>query len=109
MIGRREPQGATRSGGALIAGYDTGAFFDEVFTTDANGDVQPREHYRALIAQLQLLDAGALRRASDVANRSFLHQGITFTVYSDAAQGTERIFPFDLIPRLIPASEWQIV
>jgi len=37
---------------------------------------------------------------------SFMRQGITFTVYNDD-QGTERIFPFDLIPRIIPQSEWQ--
>ena len=38
------------------------------------------------------------------ADKSFLFQGITFTVYSDA-QGTERIFPFDLLPRIIAAAE----
>jgi uncharacterized circularly permuted ATP-grasp superfamily protein len=37
---------------------------------------------------------------------SFMRQGITFTVYNDN-QGTERIFPFDLMPRIIPQSEWQ--
>ena len=40
------------------------------------------------------------------ADLSFLLQGITFTVYSDG-RGTERLFPFDLIPRIIPNSEWQ--
>jgi uncharacterized circularly permuted ATP-grasp superfamily protein len=109
LIGRREPHGATQPGGTLTAGYDTGAFYDEVFVPTSDGGVQPREHYRALFSQLELLDASALRRASNVANRSFLHQGITFTVYSDAAQGTERIFPFDLIPRLIPADEWHLI
>ena len=45
----------------------------------------------------------AKRRAVDLA---FLRQGITFNVYGDS-QGTERIFPFDLIPRIIPANEWE--
>ena len=40
-----------------------------------------------------------------LADLSFLIQGITFTVYSDG-RGTERLFPFDLIPRIIPHSEW---
>src|SRR5436190_1175693 len=40
------------------------------------------------------------------ADKAFLTQGITFTVYGDE-QGTERIFPFDLVPRVIAASEWQ--
>jgi len=97
------------SGGALVADYATGGFYDEMFVPRADGGVEPRPHYRALVERLSEIDAGALRRASDLANRSFLHQGITFTVYSDDAQGTERIFPFDLIPRLIPASEWRII
>ena len=41
-----------------------------------------------------------------MADLAFLNQGITFTVYSDN-QGTERIFPFDLVPRIIPAPEWE--
>jgi len=109
VIGRREPYAPTQPGGTLIAGYETGAFYDEVFLPRPEGGVEPREHYRALVAQLMQLDAGDLRRASDVANRSFLHQGITFTVYSDAEHGTERIFPFDLIPRLIPHNEWHLI
>ena len=43
--------------------------------------------------------------AARLADLSFLLQGITFTVYSDG-RGTERLFPFDLIPRIIPHSEW---
>ena len=100
---------ATPIPGALMAGYDTGGFYDEMFTTDANGNPVPRPHYSALVAHLATLGPGDLRRASELANRSFLHQGITFTVYSDANQGTERIFPFDLIPRLIPPDEWRMV
>ena len=41
-----------------------------------------------------------------LADLSFLIQGITFTVYSDG-RGTERLFPFDLIPRILPHSEWE--
>jgi uncharacterized circularly permuted ATP-grasp superfamily protein len=100
---------STVSGGALVADYATGGFYDEMFTPLAGGGAEPRQHYRALFERLSELDAGALRRASDLANRSFLHQGITFTVYSDEAQGTERIFPFDLIPRLIPSDEWRLI
>jgi uncharacterized circularly permuted ATP-grasp superfamily protein len=93
--------------GALLRGYDPGPFYDEMFRVEANGDLTPRGHYRSLVDHLSGLSADDLRRASDLANRSFLHQGVTFTVYSDATQGTERIFPFDLVPRLIPAHEWR--
>ena len=98
----------TISGGALVADYATGGFYDEMFAREGDG-VTPRPHYRSLAAHLAGLQASDLRHAGDVANRSFLHQGITFTVYSDADQGTERIFPFDLIPRLIPPDEWAII
>ena len=99
----------TSTGGRLTVGYDTGGFYDEAFVTMHDGTVAPRAHYRALVGELGELDAADLRRASDLANRSFLDQGITFTVYSDQEQGTERIFPFDLIPRLIPADEWYCI
>ncbi len=48
------------------------------------------------------------RRKRTLADTSFLTQGITFTVYNDN-QGTEKIFPFDLIPRIIPADEWDLL
>src|SRR5207247_11344567 len=85
----------------LTEGYDPGAFFDEMF--EAPG--RPRPHYRDLFQHLALLTAPAFderRQASDV---SFLRQGIGFTVYDDD-EGIERIFPFDLIPRVIPHDEW---
>src|SRR5258708_28964137 len=43
-----------------------------------------------------------------LADLSYLVQGITFTVYSDG-RGTERLFPFDLCPRIIPRSEWDVI
>ena len=55
------------------------------------------------------MDGRDLRRAAELANRSFLHRGVTFTVYSDGEQGTERILPFDPIPRIVPADEWAVV
>ena len=80
-----------------------------MFAPAPGGGIAPRPHYRALAARLAQLTARDLRGASDLVNRSFLHQGITFTVYSDVEHGTERIFPFDLIPRLIPPHEWSII
>ena len=85
----------------LTAGYDLGGFFDEMF--EAPG--RPRAHYRQLFESLAALMPATLEERSRVAELVFLHQGITFTVYGDE-QGTERIFPFDLIPRIMPADEW---
>ena len=107
MTGLHEAPVTSTVSGPLLEGYDPGAFYDEVFQTLPDGGIRPRPHYRPLVDQLDRIGSADLRRASDFANRSFLHQGVTFTVYSDAEQGTERIFPFDLIPRLIPATEWR--
>ncbi len=70
----------------------------------ASGDVRP--HYRVLLQRYQEMGGGEYERKQALADKSFLTQGITFTVYSDD-RGTERIFPFDLIPRIIPAKEWE--
>jgi uncharacterized circularly permuted ATP-grasp superfamily protein len=85
----------------LFTGYQLDSFFDEVF--EAPG--VPRPHYRRLFEALAALDDEAFDRHTRMADLAFLHQGITFTVYGEDAQ-TERIFPFDLLPRVVPHSEW---
>ncbi len=92
---------AAGADGGLTAGYDLGAFFDEMF----EGPDRPRPHYRLLAERLAAMSAGRLEERIRVANAFFLTQGIGFTVYGDDA-GTDRIFPFDLIPRIVPADEW---
>src|SRR5277367_7158278 len=86
---------------ALLDKYKPGDFFDEMFS--AEGLVRP--HYAALYERFQKLDREEFEQRRDAVDAAFLRQGITFTVYSDQ-QGTERIFPFDLMPRVIPAAEW---
>jgi uncharacterized circularly permuted ATP-grasp superfamily protein len=54
------------------------------------------------------MERDEFERKRTLAASTFLTQGITFTVYNDD-QGTERIFPFDLVPRIIPADEWDLV
>ena len=96
--------------GVLRSGYDTAGFYDEAFELDADGAVVPRPHYAELIAQISAMAGSELRRAAELANRSFLHRGVTFTVYSDGQNdAAERILPFDPIPRILPAGEWSIV
>jgi len=86
---------------ALLDKYKPGDFFDEMFS--AEGQVRP--HYAALFERFQNLDQEEFDQRRTAVDAAFLRQGITFTVYSDE-QGTERIFPFDLMPRIIPNSEW---
>ncbi len=83
------------------ANYALGAPYDEMFARD--GTV--REHYAALAERLATLPPEELYRRQQACELSFLHQGITFTVYSDA-QATERIIPTDLLPRIVTAAEW---
>src|SRR5580704_419027 len=68
----------------------------------------PREHYRALHELLLELPLAEMRRRKQSADASFLHQGITFTVYG-REEGTERIFPHDLLPRIITSAEWETI
>ena len=67
---------------------------------------RPRAHCRPLFEDLRAASRGELGQRQHEADKAFLTQGITFTVYGDE-QGTERIFPFDLLPRIITAPEWQ--
>jgi uncharacterized circularly permuted ATP-grasp superfamily protein len=54
------------------------------------------------------MSSDEFQKKRDLADNAFLTQGVTFTVYNDQ-EGTERIFPFDLIPRIIPRAEWEHV
>lgn len=86
----------------LLERYDVSDFFDEMFRSDG----LPRAHYEQLHHRLKTMTAGAFNERRGHADISFLYQGITFTVYGQKTEGIERIFPFDLIPRIIPAAEW---
>jgi uncharacterized circularly permuted ATP-grasp superfamily protein len=90
------------SAGQLFSSYDTGAGYDEMF--DTVGDA--RQPYSALLDELRVSSSSELGLRQVEADKAFLTQGITFTVYGDE-EGTERIFPFDLLPRIITAAEWQ--
>jgi uncharacterized circularly permuted ATP-grasp superfamily protein len=90
--------------GNLFEGYDPETFFDEMFRN--SGEVRP--HYQRLFARFGEMSLAEFRAKRAVADSAFLTLGVTFTVYSDQ-EGTERIFPFDLVPRIIPRSEWDQV
>jgi uncharacterized circularly permuted ATP-grasp superfamily protein len=95
---------ARANGHSLFATYDLGAVYDEMF--DEAGE--PRPHYRLLYQRLQELSARDLQQRQSYADLTFLNQGITFTVYGDD-QGTERIFPYDLLPRIVTPDEWAVI
>jgi uncharacterized circularly permuted ATP-grasp superfamily protein len=79
-------------------------FFDEVFTRE--GD--PRPHYGKLLQRFGQFSQEEVGTRREMINIFFRNQGITFTVYG-MDEGIERIFPFDLIPRILPSKEWHII
>jgi uncharacterized circularly permuted ATP-grasp superfamily protein len=86
----------------LFQNYALDSFYDEMFAAPG----RPRPHYERLFARFALMEnMGELLERQRRADQTFLSRGVTFTVYSDD-RGTEKIFPFDLIPRIIPAHEW---
>jgi uncharacterized circularly permuted ATP-grasp superfamily protein len=90
--------------GDFFSDYQIGDFFDEMFA----GPNVVRPHYSKLFARFKEMERSEFERKRTLAASTFLTQGVTFTVYDDD-QGTERIFPFDLVPRIIPANEWDLV
>ncbi|KQX01346.1 hypothetical protein ASC94_01535 [Massilia sp. Root418] len=77
-------------------------FFNEMH---ADGGTEVREHYREFCRWLAQQPPETLERKRAEADLMFRRVGITFAVYGDDA-GTERLIPFDIVPRIIPAGEW---
>ncbi|MCB0132845.1 MAG: circularly permuted type 2 ATP-grasp protein, partial [Caldilineaceae bacterium] len=72
------------------------------------GAGEVRNAYAKLHRRLCGAEEGELYRKQQAADLFFLHQGITFTVYSEA-ENVERIFPYDLLPRIITGAEWEVI
>lgn len=86
----------------LLRNYDPGQSFCELLgTRDA-----PATHTAEIVRRLDRLRAGALQRRSKAADRELFNLGITFTVYSDK-DAIDRVLPFDVIPRVLSAADWQ--
>src|SRR5690242_21942304 len=81
--------------------YEVGEFFDEMFSEHGS----PRALARTLVQNIEGLPDGELLNRQRAAERALLQMGITFNVYGERA-GMEKIFPFDLVPRIVPAVEW---
>jgi uncharacterized circularly permuted ATP-grasp superfamily protein len=83
-------------------------FLDQAYDEMLTPDGQPRPNYQPLLEAMLALSPEELQRRKRSADLSFLTQGITFTVYG-REEGTERIFPYDLLPRIVTASEWTVI
>lgn len=96
--------GSGKSSSMRFDAYDPENFFDEMF--QATGEV--REECAPLVDRVHSLSEGDLRRRHKAAERALMRMGITFNVYGEES-GTERIFPFDIIPRIVPSGEWTTI
>lgn len=78
---------------------------DEVY----NRENDARPIYHKILEKFSQFSEKDIRKLSEYAKLSFFNQGITFNVYSDKDRGVERIFPFDMFPRIIPSTEWDLL
>jgi uncharacterized circularly permuted ATP-grasp superfamily protein len=85
-----------------FAAYDPGDFFDELIDPSGN----PRPGARLLVDKIESLPEGDLVLRQKAAEALLLKMGITFNVYG-RDEGTEKIMPFDIIPRIVPGSDWR--
>jgi uncharacterized circularly permuted ATP-grasp superfamily protein len=98
------PNSITGGWQPLVREYTLDGAYDEMLTS--TGEVRP--HYSALYDALAHLAEGEMQRRQAASELSFLHQGITFTVYGQA-EGIEKVFPHDLLPRIITRGEWKVL
>jgi len=92
-----------QTNGGILDSYDSGnAHYDEVFKEPK----EPKEYYRPIVERFNQLSLSDFERINNEVKTAFFNQGITFAVYSEDKKPDERIFPFDLFPRIIPKEEW---
>ena len=87
----------------ILDSYTPGnSHYDEIYV----GSKLPRDHYATMVERFNQLSLIDFERINNEVKTAFLNQGITFAVYAEDKKPDERIFPFDLIPRIIPNAEW---
>ncbi len=98
------PTLASIGANSSFSGYQFIHAYDEMFTQAGT----PRPQYLRLFERLLELSPSELQQRQQAADLMFLHQGVTFTVYH-ANEGTERIFPYDLLPRILTGADWATI
>ena len=88
--------------GMRFDGYEVGGFYDEMFARQG----EPRAIARRLLAIIESLPDGEMLNRQKAAEQELLQMGITFNVYG-GQDGVEKIFPFDIVPRIVGAAEWK--
>ena len=84
--------------------YKTESYYDELFESDG----RPRQSAAPIVSRISSLPSGELQRRQKAAEAALMQMGITFAVY-DGEEGADRIFPFDMVPRIVEASDWEFI
>lgn len=87
-----------------LATYQTEGFYDELFAADG----RPRPCGEMLVRRLESFSHAELQRRQKAAEVALLNMGITFNVYGHEA-GTEKVWPLDIVPRIIDGAEWDAI
>ncbi|MBO6835911.1 MAG: circularly permuted type 2 ATP-grasp protein [Alphaproteobacteria bacterium] len=95
--------GVTESKDTPVPGYDPTGFFCEIISAAERGVIP-----KAVVDRLRSIETKELSERAEAASRELYNLGITFTVYSDRTM-IDRILPFDVLPRVIGASEWETI
>jgi len=82
--------------------YDPGYYYDELIESIG----KPRPGAQLIVEKIESLSPGGLIMRQKAAEALLLKMGITFNVYG-RDEGTEKIFPFDIIPRIVSREDWQ--
>jgi uncharacterized circularly permuted ATP-grasp superfamily protein len=88
----------------LLEGYDPGGFYCELL----GGATRAAQHAQTVRARIDGMSLAELRRRAQAAERELFNLGVTFTVYTSREQ-IDRILPFDVIPRVLSAAEWDTI
>ena len=79
---------------------------EKAYNEFSGDNFEPRDHYRPLWEHIRQVGQSTLAAKAREAHLALHTEGVTFTVYDQTEEGIERVWPFDLIPRIIPAAEW---
>ncbi len=88
--------------GIRFSHYDPEGFYDELYEEKG----RPRPGSTLLLRKFASLPEGESKKRQEAAERVILNMGMTFGVYG-SEDGQEQIFPFDIVPRIVTASDWE--
>lgn len=84
---------------------DSSSFYNEIFLSSG----EPREFSRSFVEAFDQLSLPHIKKADHLSRQFFLKEGITFNVYGESPQSEGRVFPMDIIPRIMSSQDWSFL